>query len=98
VLYERIPDHLRARTLGAVKASAWIGTPIGPLLAGFLVEDAGLRTALFAFAMIFVVATVVPLVLPVMRDMNRTPRAGTPAARDGVAENAAHGGVVPESA
>jgi MFS family permease len=74
VLYERIPPQLRARTLGALKASAWIGTPIGPLLAGSLVEATGLRTTLLTFAMIFLVATAAPLMLPAMRHMNRTPR------------------------
>ncbi len=74
VLYERIPPQLRARTLGALKASAWIGTPIGPLLAGSLIEATGLRTTLFTFAMILLVATAVPVMLPVMRHMNRTPR------------------------
>lgn len=74
VLYERIPPQLRARTLGALKASAWIGTPIGPLLAGSLVEATNLRTTLLAFAIIFLVATAVPLTLPAMRNMNRARR------------------------
>ncbi|WET83233.1 MFS transporter [Amycolatopsis sp. QT-25] len=76
VLYERIPPQLRARTLGALKASAWIGTPIGPLLAGSLVEVIDLRNALFIFAAIFLVATVVPVMLPAMRSMHRAPRPG----------------------
>jgi MFS family permease len=90
VLYERIPPQLRARTLGALKASAWIGTPIGPLLAGSLVESTDLRTTLFAFATIFLVATAVPLTLPAMRNMNRTPQPdGTRAAdNEAVAESA----------
>ncbi|MEV0129206.1 MFS transporter [Dactylosporangium sp. NPDC050688] len=74
VLYERIPPQLRARTLGALKASAWIGTPIGPLLAGSLIEATSLRTTLCTFAMIFLVATAAPLMLPAMRHMNRAPR------------------------
>jgi MFS family permease len=74
VLYERIAPQLRARTLGALKASAWIGTPIGPLLAGSLVEATNLRSTLFAFAIIFLVATALPLTLPTMRNMNRAPR------------------------
>ncbi|WET82980.1 MFS transporter [Amycolatopsis sp. QT-25] len=84
VLYERIPPQLRARTLGSLKASAWIGTPIGPLLAGSLIEAIGLRSTLFAFAAIFLVATAVPVMLPVMRNMNRAPhlRADGTEARD----------------
>ncbi|GAA2376738.1 MFS transporter [Dactylosporangium salmoneum] len=92
VLFERVPPRLRARTLGALKASAWIGTPVGPLLAGGLIEATSLRTTLLAFATIFVVATTVPLMLPAMRDMNRTPRPRPEATR------AADHEVVPESA
>lgn len=43
VCYERIPQHLLARVLGAVRASAWIGIPLGPLLGGMLVDTIGLR-------------------------------------------------------
>jgi MFS family permease len=74
VLYERVPPQLRARTLGALKASAWIGTPIGPLLAGSLVEATYLRTTLLAFAIMFLIATAGPLTLPAMRNMNRAPQ------------------------
>jgi MFS family permease len=81
VLYERIPPSLRARTLGALKASAWIGTPIGPLLAGGLIEATGLRNTLFTFSTIFLIATAAPLMLPAMRQMNRAPRPRPDAAR-----------------
>ncbi|MGW2047298.1 MFS transporter [Streptomyces sp. NPDC001858] len=58
--YERIPRHLQARVLGAVKASAWVGMPFGGLLAGFLAEAAGLRATLVITGVLFLATTLVP--------------------------------------
>jgi MFS family permease len=75
--YERIPPHLRARVLGAIKASAWAGIPFGSLLAGALADSVGLRTALLAMGVVFLVVTLAPLPLPAMRGMNRAPQPET---------------------
>lgn len=57
VAYERIPPPLLARVMGVVRASAWVGLPIGPLLAGILVDNAGLQTALLVAAAGMLAAT-----------------------------------------
>lgn len=69
--YERIPDDLRARVLGAVRASAWIGIPFGALLGGYAVEATGLRTALLAFGAAYLLTTLAPVVFPAWRQMRR---------------------------
>ncbi|WP_410594793.1 MFS transporter [Amycolatopsis sp. lyj-23] len=85
VLYERVPSRLQARVLGAVKASAWIGVPFGPLLAGAASAALGLRTVLLVGAVGFVAMGVATLAFPVWRQLSRrgaqTPVAGGPAAR-----------------
>lgn len=75
VQYERIPEHLRARVMGAVRASAWIGIPFGPLLAGVSIGGFGLRPTLFIAGGIYLAATLAPLVFPVWRGLNRAAQA-----------------------
>ena len=69
--YERIPDHLRARVLGAIRASAWLGIPFGALAGGFATEALGLRPALFIFGGIYLLTTLSPVVFPAWRQMRR---------------------------
>jgi MFS family permease len=71
VSFERIPPELQARVLGAVKASAWLGLPLGSLLGGLLVQTTGLDTALVACGAIMLLVTAAPSVFPVWRQMNR---------------------------
>lgn len=71
VLYERIPQRLHARALGAVKASAWIGIPFGSLLGGALTASAGLTTALLACAAVMFATTLAPFLFPAWRELNR---------------------------
>lgn len=71
VQYERIPEHLRARVMGAVRASAWIGIPFGSLLAGAGVSGFGLRSTLLIAGAVYLVAALSPFVFPVWRGMNR---------------------------
>ena len=73
VLYERVPDAFRARVLGAVKASAWIGIPFGPLLAGVFAESTGLTTTLLGCATLMLAATLTPFVFPAWRGLDRAP-------------------------
>ncbi|MQA05338.1 MAG: MFS transporter [Streptosporangiales bacterium] len=69
--FERIPEHLRARVLGAVGALAWAGIPVGGLVAGWLVSTLGLTTALLAIGGAYLLATVLPFVQPAWRLMDR---------------------------
>ena len=39
--YERIPENLRARVLGVIRASAWVGIPFGALGAGAVTQAYG---------------------------------------------------------
>lgn len=74
VSYERIPAPLQARVLAAIKASAWVGLPLGSLVGGVFEELAGLRPALVACGVIMLLATAAPLVRPaVWRTMDRRP-------------------------
>jgi MFS family permease len=69
--YERIPEHLRARVLGLIRASAWAGIPFGALLGGYLVQTIGLRTSVLAFAAVYLLTTLAPFVFPVWSQMRR---------------------------
>lgn len=71
VFYERIPPHLVARVMGAVKASAWAGMPFGPLLAGIGAQVLGLDPTLMIAAVVFVAMSLTPLAFPVWREMRR---------------------------
>ncbi|MGW2462290.1 MFS transporter [Streptomyces sp. NPDC001761] len=85
--YERIPPHLHARVLGAVKASAWVGIPVGGLLAGVLADGIGLRGAILTTGAVLLATTLVPFVMPSWRSMDGTapavpsPGGDTPAGR-----------------
>jgi MFS family permease len=69
--YERIPEQLRARVLGAIRASAWIGIPFGALFGGYAVEAVGVRAALLAFGAAYLLTTLAPVVFPTWRQMRR---------------------------
>jgi MFS family permease len=71
VSFERIPTELRARVLGAFRASAWVGIPFGALLGGYAVEALGLDRAVWAFGIAFFLTTLAPFVFPAWRQMRR---------------------------
>ena len=74
VNYERIPPQLRARVLGAIRASAWLGLPLGALLGGVLAELGGLTGALVATGIVMLVVTAMPALRPrTWRTMDRVP-------------------------
>lgn len=73
VLYERVPPHLQARVLGAVKASAWVGIPFGSLIGGALTAGAGLTAALLGCGAVMFLTTLTPFVFPVWRTMDHAP-------------------------
>jgi MFS family permease len=72
--YEVIPRALQARVLSTVNALAWAGIPFGALLAGALVNAAGLTTALVVGAVLYLVVTLDPFVRRSWDLMNRCER------------------------
>ncbi|MCP3822494.1 MFS transporter [Streptomyces sp. A3M-1-3] len=75
VVYERVPEELRSRYMGVSTARVLMTTPLGGLAAGFLIEEAGLATALLALGGLYFLATLGPAVFPSWRQMDRTPDA-----------------------
>jgi MFS family permease len=73
VAYERIPPALRARVLGVIRATAWLGLPFGALAGGYVTQAWGLTTALWVFGTAYLVTTLVPFVFPVWRQLDRRP-------------------------
>jgi MFS family permease len=71
--FERVPAHLQARVLGAIKASAWLGIPFGSLVGGVLAGTIGLRGALLVCGAIMLVITLAPFAFPVWAELNRKP-------------------------
>lgn len=69
--YEVIPRALQARVLSTVNALAWAGIPFGALLAGALVDAAGLRTALVVGGALYLVVTLDPFLRRSWDLMNR---------------------------
>jgi MFS family permease len=70
-LYERIPESLRARVLGVVRASAWVGIPFGALLTGVAVDGFGLRATIVVAGVAYLVTSLAPFVFPAWREMKR---------------------------
>lgn len=80
--FERVPERLRARVLGAVGSLAYAGMPVGGLLAGWLVSGVGIAWALLAVGGGYLVMTLLPFVQPAWRLMDRpTVPAATAVAR-----------------
>lgn len=73
VEYERIPQHLQARVLGALGALAWAGIPAGALVGGLGVTMLGVRGALLAAALLYLVTALAPLLFPAWQDLQRRP-------------------------
>ncbi|MQA79337.1 MAG: MFS transporter [Streptosporangiales bacterium] len=81
--FERIPERMRARVLGAVGSLAWAGIPVGGLLGGWLASGVGITWALVAFGTAYLVATLLPFFQPAWRlmDRDRTRPPGQPFSR-----------------
>ncbi|MDQ1742726.1 MAG: hypothetical protein QOE23_1065 [Pseudonocardiales bacterium] len=75
--YEVIPRALQARVLSTVNALAWAGIPFGALLAGALVDAAGLTAALVVGAVLYLVVTLDPFLRRSWDLMNRSDRLET---------------------
>jgi MFS family permease len=82
VAYQRIAKEMHGRVLGAIGALTWGGIPIGGLLAGWAVQALGLRQALFSVATAYLGVTLLPLVLPIWRQLDDKRRTDSPATPD----------------
>jgi MFS family permease len=69
--YERIPPELRARVLGVIRSTAWLGLPFGALAGGYATEAWGLHAALWVFGGAYLVTTLAPFVFPSWRQLDR---------------------------
>jgi MFS family permease len=69
LLYERIPERMRARVFGVMSAAVLSAAPLGALGGGYLVSSIGLHATLVAFGCVYVACTLSPLVLPAWRSL-----------------------------
>lgn len=86
IQYERVPAQMRGRVFGAITAGAFVAMPVGVLLAGYLLEWAGLRTALLLIGVCYTLTTVSLAFNPTLAQMDtRLSRAlpGPASARQG---------------
>jgi MFS family permease len=79
--YERIPPELRARVLGVIRSTAWLGLPFGALLGGYLTEAWSLQAALWVFGGLYLLTTLAPFVFPAWRQLDRRPEPLAPSVR-----------------
>ncbi len=79
--FERIPEHLRARVIGAVGGLAWAGMPIGGLIGGWLAEWLGVTAAITVVGIAYLIVTLDPFVRRAWHLMDRQPEALATAGR-----------------
>jgi MFS family permease len=82
VLYERIPRQLLGRVRGLGTSLAWMGIPLGGLLAGASVSFFGLVPALLAAGVTYFLTTNLAGLRPEWREMDRKRPPGLPRNRD----------------
>lgn len=73
VTFERIPPHLVGRVSSLISSLCWSTIPFGGLVAGLVVTGVGLDPSMLAFGIGYLVLTLLPIVLPVFRQMNDRP-------------------------
>lgn len=76
VIFERVPAELRSRVSSVTTAGVEMTMPLGGLLAGLLVERAGLGHTMLAFGAVYLLATLSPLVFPAWRQMEKVSSSG----------------------
>ena len=81
--YERIPPELRARVLGVIRSSAWLGLPFGALAGGYVTDAWGLDAALWVFGAAYFATTLAPFIFPAWRQLNRGPEPALASTRAG---------------
>ncbi|OBK54515.1 MFS transporter [Mycobacterium kubicae] len=73
VMQTRAPHYLRGRVVGVMTSLAYAAGPLGLLLAGPLTEAAGLKATFFALALPILLAGLVCVRLPSLRELDREP-------------------------
>ena len=76
-MYERLPENMRARVYGVVFAGCTAAMPVGGVLAGAAVAQAGLAPALWLFGAAYLVFTVAPAFLSSWSGLDRPKPAPT---------------------
>jgi MFS family permease len=71
VIYERIPEPLMGRVTSLNTALCWAGIPFGGVLGGLLIAGIGLSPALLAVGAAYLVATMLPVLQPQWRQIDR---------------------------
>ncbi|HET9223248.1 MAG TPA: MFS transporter [Roseiflexaceae bacterium] len=69
--HERIPTQLRGRIFSTFSAIAQVGSPLGIVLAGVLIDGIGLQPTVLAIAICAQIVGVAMLFVPVFHEMNR---------------------------
>ncbi|WP_242676647.1 MFS transporter [Rhodococcus sp. ABRD24] len=70
----RSPEHMRGRVVGVMTSTAYAAGPLGYLLAGPLIDQAGIRTTFFVLAVPVILVAVVCFRLPVLRELDADSR------------------------
>ncbi|RSS62265.1 MFS transporter [Streptomyces sp. WAC07061] len=73
VVYELVPEDMRSRVSSVSMAGSELAMPMGGLAAGLLVDAFGVTPALLAFAAVYLLATLIPLVFPSWRGLDGKP-------------------------
>src|SRR5699024_1842715 len=68
--YDRAPVGLRGRVFGVISSGSFAIMPLGPVVAGLLLDTIGLTITMFTLALVALAVTVLPFVFPVWRDMD----------------------------
>ena len=73
VFFERVPDGLRGRVFGVTQATAWVAVPLGVLVAGPLLEWAGIEGTIWIVFGIYLAITLAATLFPALRGMDQPP-------------------------
>jgi MFS family permease len=71
VQFERVPAAMRGRVFGVVTAGAFMGMPLGVLLAGYMLEVTGVQWALVITGGCYLATTLLQVLNPVLGQMER---------------------------
>jgi len=75
VVQERTPEEMRGRVIGVLWAAALAATPLGMVLAGYLLEALGLRPLLIGVAACYMAVTLGMMFNPALRELSAKPQA-----------------------
>ena len=68
---ERVPAGMRARVFGVIGAGCWLAMPLGALGAGLAAERFGTTATLVVIGVLYLLATLTPLLGGVWRELDR---------------------------